>query len=126
VRGEDLEFSLRVTHRFRGIYVPSAHVQHLPPDTGASAAGATEYAKHRAMLQNLAYTSMRLAHGRPLLRTLPGNWARFVRTWGWRRQVAADVLSTLVQGALLGRPAGAHGAPAVDASRSHRQGISRP
>lgn len=109
VRGEDLEFSLRVTHRFRGIYVPAARVQHLPPDDAPSARGATEYAKHRAMLQNLAYTAVRLPHGRPLLRTIPGNWLRFLRTWGWRPSVAADAISTVIQGTLLGRPAGARG-----------------
>jgi GT2 family glycosyltransferase len=107
VRGEDLEFSLRITHRFRGVYVPAARVQHLPPDGAPAAAGATEYAKHRAMLQNLAYTALRLPHGRPLLRTMPGNWLRFLRTWGWRPQVVANAISALIEGALLGKPAGA-------------------
>ena len=109
VRGEDLEFSLRVTHRFRGIYVPAAWVQHLPPDDALPAASAIEYAKHRAMLQNLAYTALRLPHGRPLLRTMPGNWLRFLRTWGWRPHVAADAISAVIQGTLLGKPAGARG-----------------
>ena len=107
VRGEDLEFSLRITHRYRGIYVPGARVQHLPPSAANNAPEISEYTKHRAMLQNLAYTALRLPHGRPLVRTLPGNWRRFIRTWGCRPHVAIDAASTLVQGAILGKPAGA-------------------
>src|SRR5258708_37321404 len=80
VRGEDLEFSLRITYRWPGLYVPLARVRHLPPP--ASCALAIECRKHQAMLRNLAYTACRLPHGRRLLRTLPGNWWRFFRTWG--------------------------------------------
>jgi GT2 family glycosyltransferase len=105
VRGEDLEFSLRITHRHRGVYVPRTRVQHLPPALDGDAAH-WEYTKHRAMLQNLAFTSFRLTHGRPLVRTLPGNWLRFVRTWGWRPPVLADAGITFARGALFGMPAG--------------------
>ena len=114
VRGEDLEFSLRITHRHRGIYVPEARVEHLPP---ASEHGSTasEYAKHRAMLQNLAYTSLRLRHGHRLIRTLPGNWLRFARTWGWQSSIFKDLTITFWQGALQGRPAGADNARAFQA-----------
>lgn len=111
VRGEDLEFSLRITHRGRGIYVPRACVEHLPPKEVEASTGAVEYAKHRAMLQNLAYTSFRQPHGRPLARTIPGNWLRFVRTWGWRAGVVADAALTLARGAFLGLPAGSRGIP---------------
>ena len=111
VRGEDLEFSLRLTHRFRGIYVPAARVQHLPPESAGPQSQEIEYSKHRAMLQNLAYTAIRLRHGRRLVRTLPGNWLRFVRIWGKRPYVLADILKTLLRGALLGQPAGFRGSP---------------
>jgi len=106
VRGEDLEFSLRLTATARGIYVPVARVAHLPPAGASEDLDSSEYAKHRAMLQNLAYTSVRLRHGRPLLRTLPGNWIRFARTWGWRPIVMQDAVHAFLAGALLRGPAG--------------------
>jgi GT2 family glycosyltransferase len=112
VRGEDLEFSLRITHRHRGIYVPRARAQHLPPPAGEAPDDLGEYAKHRAMLQNLAYTSLRQRHGLRLARTIPGNWLRFIRTWGWRPHVLADAALTLARGALLGSPAG-RGSPRI-------------
>jgi GT2 family glycosyltransferase len=105
VRGEDLEFSLRITRTARGIYVPSARVTHLPPREAI--AEVSEYAKHRAMLQNLAYTSLRLPHGRPLLRTLPGNWFRFLRLWGAKPGVVCDGFRGFWNGAIRGEPAGA-------------------
>ena len=106
VRGEDLEFSLRLTHRFRGVYVPAARTQHLPPEVTEPVAASLEYAKHLAMLQNVAYTSLHLRHGRRLARTIPGNWLRFLRTWGWQYRVVADAFLTFARGAVLGLPAG--------------------
>jgi len=109
VRGEDLEFSLRITHRYHGIYVPNARVRHLPPEGGASASPSSaddEYRKHLAMLQNIAYTSLRLPHGRRIARTIPGNWWRFVRTWGAKPKVLADVLGSFWNGAIRGNAAG--------------------
>jgi GT2 family glycosyltransferase len=104
VRGEDLEFSLRITHRHLGIYVPKARVRHLPP--AGSAPREIEYGKHRAMLQNLAYTAFWLAHGHRILRTLPGNWWRFLRTWGISPRVLGDAARVLWLGAVCGWPAG--------------------
>lgn len=105
VRGEDLEFSLRLTHRFRGIYVPAARVQHLPPAPLSTVPG-EDYRKHRAMLQNIAYTALRLPHGRRIARTIPGNSLRFLRAWGWKPRVLADAVSAFFCGAVLGKPAG--------------------
>ncbi len=107
VRGEDLEFSLRLTARFPGLYVPAARVQHLPPEGDPVAARAAEYPKHRAMLQNIAYTALRLPHGRRIARTIPPNWLRFLRTWGWTPRVLGDAAGAFLRGALLGQPAGA-------------------
>jgi GT2 family glycosyltransferase len=106
VRGEDLEFSLRITHRHRGILVPTARVLHLPPPETAASRD-HEYTKHRAMLQNIAYTSLRLPHGRRIARTIPGNTLRFLRTWGWTPRVLAEAFASLTRGGLLGKPAGA-------------------
>lgn len=103
VRGEDLEFSLRITHRHRGLYVPRARVQHLPPP---SVPAADEYEKHRAMLQNIAYTGLRLPHGHRIANTIPGNWLRFIRRWGWQPHVLADAVRAFTRGAILAQPAG--------------------
>ncbi len=104
VRGEDLEFSLRITQRRLGIYVPRARVRHLPP--AASNDPQVEYPKHVAMLQNLAYTALRLPHGRRIARTLPGNWLRFFRTWGVSVRTLRDSMRAFVRGAIRARPAG--------------------
>lgn len=103
VRGEDLEFSLRITHRHRGLYVPTARVQHLPPS--GDAAG-DEYDKHCAMLQNIAFTALRLPHGRRIVPTIPGNWLRFLNTWGWSQRTLADAARAFRRGAILAQPAG--------------------
>lgn len=103
VRGEDLEFTLRITARYRGIYVPAARVWHLPPPGSGDLA--TEYPKHAAMLRNLAYTSLRLKHGRRIARTLPGNWLRFLRTWGFSPRNLWAILAATSRGVLIG-PAG--------------------
>ena len=112
VRGEDLEFSLRITHRGTGIFVPTVTVQHLPP-SDLSSGGRVEMLKQVAMLQNLAYTGVHLSHGRCLLRTIPGNVWRFVRAWPARHGITAA--RALWRGAVLGRPAGRNGPR--DASR---------
>ncbi len=106
VRGEDLEFSLRITARFRGIYVPTALAAHLPPPEVSTASREEEYAKHRAMLQNVAYTSLRLPHGRRIARTIPGNVLRFFKIWGWTPRVFTGALTALWDGAIRGLPAG--------------------
>lgn len=106
VRGEDLEYSLRITHQRRGLYVPRARVLHLPPPMVGEVLAQAEYAKHRAMLQNVAYTSLRMPHGRRIVWTIPGNWFRFLRTWGFRPRVLADGFRTLWTGAVRGWPAG--------------------
>ncbi len=106
VRGEDLEFSLRLTYGGKGIYVPAARVQHLPPPPGPVSSD-EEYRKHGAMLQNIAYTAAHLPHGRRLVRTIPGNVLRFLRTWGWSPRVLAEAGRVLARGAIGGEPAGA-------------------
>ncbi len=107
VRGEDLEYSLRLTNAGRGILVPDAVVQHLPPEPVGEANQADERAKHAAMLRNLAFTSFRLAHGRSLLWKLPGNWWRFLRMWGCNRETIATLFKTMWDGSVRGLPAGA-------------------
>jgi GT2 family glycosyltransferase len=106
VRGEDLEFSLRITAIAGGIYVPAARAAHLPPAVRGTEPDSSEYAKHRAMLQNLVYTATRLKHGRRLVRTLPGNWVRFVCKWRRQFPVFHDLARDLIRGAVSAEPAG--------------------
>lgn len=106
IRGEDLEFSLRMTARLRGIFVPDAVVAHLPRPGGDSPeALAAERRKHAVMLQNVAYIGLRLPHGRRIFRTLPGNLWRFVKTWG--AGSLPEALRAFWRGGVAGRPAGA-------------------
>lgn len=107
VRGEDLEFSLRITAKYRGIFVPKACVLHLPPAGTGSSSRCTDYYKHCAMLQNIAYTSLHLSHGRRIARTLPGNYRRFFREWGFSGFTFADGWRAFSLGGLRGKPAGA-------------------
>jgi rhamnopyranosyl-N-acetylglucosaminyl-diphospho-decaprenol beta-1,3/1,4-galactofuranosyltransferase len=107
VRGEDLEFSLRLTHHGAGLFVPKARVRHIPPENTSAVAVEGEYRKYAAMIQNIAYTSFRLPHGRRLARTLPGNAWRFVRAYRWRPSAWADLARAIARGAILGHPAGA-------------------
>jgi GT2 family glycosyltransferase len=104
VRGEDLDFSLRITSHVPGLYVPRAHLAHLPPGGGRVVDDFPERMKHAAMLQNCAYLMARTSHGRRLLRHWPGNAWRHLRRFGIR--ALGDVLTALRLGALSGQPAG--------------------
>ncbi len=106
VRGEDLEFSLRLTYRGKGLCVLSSVAAHLPPEPANPGSTEGEYEKHRAMLQNIAYVSLRLPHGRRIASTIPGNWLRFLRTWRWGLAVWRDAMLVFWRGAVLGKPAG--------------------
>ncbi len=109
IRGEDLEFSLRYTARQPGVYVPTALVGHLPPEpaTPTPQSLAAERAKHGAMVQNAAYIASRLPHGRRILRSLPGNAWRYLRTWGLGS--GGTLCRALWAGAVRGQPAGVGG-----------------
>jgi GT2 family glycosyltransferase len=110
VRGEDLDFSLRLTARARGVFVPAAVVKHLPPPP-SPVSREEEYLKHQAMLQNVAYLCARSPHGRRLLRTVPGNWWRFLRTWGFTPPVMLDAVRSFWRGAWKAKTAGADRTP---------------
>ncbi len=114
VRGEDLDFSLRLTAQGRGIFVPEAVVQHLPPASSASTASRAEYLRHAAMIQNIAFLSLTQRHGRRILKTIPGASLRFLRMWGLG--ALPDLFSALRRGA-SGEPAG-RGAHATFRQRS--------
>jgi len=104
VRGEDLEFSLRLTAHGRGIFVPTVVVSHLPPPESAAFSQKAEYLKHCALVQNIAYVGFRLPHGHRIAWTVVGALRRFFRSWSW--SAFADALRALWRGAILGQPAG--------------------
>jgi GT2 family glycosyltransferase len=106
VRGEDLEFSLRLTSRFRSAFVPTVVVQHIQGPVSNPLARDAERVRYLAMMQNLGYTSFRLRHGRRMLRTLPGNSFRFFRAHGWTLGNVAGLAQALWLGAARGYPAG--------------------
>jgi len=104
VRGEDLEFSLRLTAGARGIFVPSAVVEHLPPAGAGATSRDAEYLRHCALIQNMAYVGLRLPHGRRIAWTIPGALRRFFRLWSWGG--IGDALLALWRGAIQAEPAG--------------------
>lgn len=105
VRGEDLEFSLRLTAGRRGIFVPTAVVQHLPPPEDTGLSNEAEYLKHCALLQNIAFIGFRLAQGHRIAWTIAGALRRFFRSWSWTG--LSDATRAVWRGAVLGKPAGA-------------------
>ena len=105
VRGEDLEFSLRLTAHGRGILVPTVVVQHLPSPENTGLSREAEYLKHCALIQNIAFIGFRLPHGRRVAWTIVGALRRFFRAWSW--PAIGDAIRALWRGAILGEPAGA-------------------
>jgi GT2 family glycosyltransferase len=106
VRGEDLDFSVRLTAIGSAIFVTSAAAHHLPPEatSNANAALEAEYLRHAAMVQNIAYLALTQRHGRGLRGSLPGAVRRFLRLWGCR--AIPDLLRALWRGVARREPAG--------------------
>lgn len=119
---EDLEFTLRLTRRYKGVLVPAAVCVHHPPVAQAEPAAAAHGSSHTdalggphylrfcLMLQNLSYICTRLPHARRALRHLPGNYLRFIRTFGLGPATLRDCWLALWRGAAKGKPAGSEGA----------------
>jgi len=106
-QGEDIEFTLRLSARFRCVLAPRAVCVHYAE---LSPVGRTAFLKQCAQLQNYAYTCTRLVHGRRARRYLPGNLWRFLRRGGFRPAAWGAAAAALWRGAARGRPAGATGA----------------
>lgn len=104
VRGEDLDFSLRVTSVTRGVFVPSALIGHLPPGGGKVVDDFPERMKHAAMLQNCAYLGFRTRHGRSIAVNWAGNAWRHVKRFGIG--AIGDLFRAIWNGAGCARPAG--------------------
>lgn len=105
-QGVDLEYTLRLTAREAGYFVPEARAWHIPP---AITWDRRFFLRECGGLQNSFFVFLRLPHGRRALRHLPGNLYRFLRCWGWRPRVLADVARAFWWGAVRARPQGAAG-----------------
>jgi len=105
-QGEDIEWTLRLSARFRCVLAPAAECRHFPPPGQPQ----RERLKAAAMLQNGFFTATRLRHGRRLLRHAPGNVWRFLASGGFSPRAFARAGSALWRGAVAGRPAGVPGA----------------
>ena len=104
VRGEDLDFSLRLTQRGRGIFAPAIVVKHLPPAASPAASRRAEYFRHAAMIQNIAYLGFRQVHGKRIAKSLAGAVRHFVGLWGLAS--FPDLLVAFWRGGVLAQPAG--------------------
>lgn len=102
---EDIEYALRVTYRLPGLLEARVAVAHLPPRRKHGPEGGAVAALH---LQNIAFITCRLAHGRRSLRHLPGAIWRYLRSQGI--VALPEALRLLWLGAVRGRPGGAPGA----------------
>lgn len=107
VRGEDLEYSLRLTAGHRSAFVPTVEVKHLPPPAVSTTA---ERWKGLAMLQNSAYLATRQPHTRELARHLPGNVVRFLISSDGGAATLPLIARAVWNGLVRGRPAGVAGA----------------
>jgi GT2 family glycosyltransferase len=105
VRGEDLDFSLRLTAQGRGVFATHIVVNHLPPANATASSGPAEYLRHAAMVQNIAYLGFRQAHGHRIAMSALGASRRFLDLWGLGS--IPDLLSALWRGAVRAEPAGA-------------------
>jgi GT2 family glycosyltransferase len=108
--GEDLEYTLRLNYRHRGVMVPAAVCRHLPlPGTGDDYVGSPHYLHCFLMLQNISYISTRLPHGRRIFRHLPGNFRRVLRLFNYSPAALRDAWLAWWRGAVRGKPAGTPG-----------------
>lgn len=105
-QGEDLEWTLRLSAKFRGVLAPAAECRHFPPPGDAARARL----KGAAMLQNNLFTASRLPHGLRILRHAPGNAWRFLRAQRFRSAAWTMAASAHWRGLVRGQPAGAPGA----------------
>ena len=112
-QGEDIEFTLRVTYHVPGVFVPASVTFHLPPAPPVEKTGTRRVEIIRAawMLQNNAYTATRLPHGRRALKYLPSNCYHLFRNLGVNRNTMVAVAKALLNGLIIGTPAGRHTPP---------------
>lgn len=103
--GVDIEYSLRATAVFRGVFVPTATCGHEPPSLASKQDDELQHRiKFGALLQNLSYLSMNLDHCRRIRVHVPGNYLRYLRTFGPSMRTLAELWRAFREGLLIGRP----------------------
>lgn len=103
--GVDIEYSLRATSVFRGVFVPSARCGHEPPPLASREDDEMQHRiKFGALLQNLSYLSMNLNHCRRIRVHVPGNYLRYLRTFGPSMRTFSELWRACREGLLRGRP----------------------
>ncbi len=108
--GDDLEFSLRLTAQFKGIFVPAAVGRHHPPTpTNPIHARQQAYLRNCLMLQNNSYCFLKLPHARRARKHLPGNFFRFFRTHGLSPTSVRDAACAFYWGGVRGQTADSPG-----------------
>lgn len=99
----DIEYTLRLSHKFPCVLAPVAVCLHLPPPESIE----RRRLKDVWGLQNNAFLSVRLRHGWRALRHLPGNHYRFWKKYRLRGGALRESLSAFWRGAVCGMPVGA-------------------
>ena len=116
-QGTDIEYTLRLSAKFKCVLAPEAVCPHLPPPEDR----ARRRIKDLWSLQNGAYVALRLRHGRRIIRHLPGNHFRYWKSQRYALRALGESFGAFVRGALLGHPVG-HGQYA----RVLSHGLTRP
>lgn len=104
VRGEDLDFTLRLTSRGRGIFATEIVVKHLPPEASPTSSNQAEYLRNAALVQNIAFLGFRQSHGWRIAISLLGASRHFLAQWGIG--AVPDLLSAFWRGIVRAEPAG--------------------
>ncbi len=102
--GEDLEFSMRAATHGRAVFSCAVTVPHLPPPGPGTPV--SNYIKFCSLLQNLCYLSGHSPNSQHMFRYLPGNFRRFVRTFGISPRTLRDGWTCFSGGLIFGEPAG--------------------
>lgn len=97
----DLDYTLRLSARFRAVLAPAAVGRHLPP---LSVEGPGFAAKLHSALQNGSVVTVRRRYGWRALRHLPGLYWRYLRHYRWAPRAWVGTGSAFWLGAVLGRP----------------------
>jgi len=107
--GEDLEFSMRVAAGARAVFYPEWQVPHwpLPAQAAPETLNTTGHRrKFLSLLQNLTFLSFHSPHSRHLKRYLPGNYRRYLRSFGAGWRSWREMFCCFWAGGVLGEPAG--------------------
>jgi hypothetical protein len=101
-QGTDIEYTLRLSARFKCVLAPDSVCAHLPPPTDAG----RRRTKDLWSLQNGAYVAARLPHGRRIIRHLPGNHYRYWKSQRHSWRALGESVGAFWRGAILGYPVG--------------------